>query len=88
MFRTDTQVSVLLNEQAELTGKIEVGFVVRRCREQDNAAIVLVDVFLNCAIAFSLAVSQIMAFVNQDKAIPAKVRQFLEDAAQRKHLAA
>ena len=68
-----------------MTGKIEVGFIVRRCGEQDDAAIVLVNVFLNRAIAFSLSVSQVMAFVNENEAIPPKVRQILDDAAQRKH---
>ena len=84
-FRSDAQIPVLLNEQAELTGKIEVGFVVGRCGEQDDAAIVFVDVFLNRAITFSFAVSQIMAFVNEDEAIPPKVRQLLDDTAQRQH---
>ena len=72
-FRSEPEVFVFRDKQAQLIGKIEVGLVVGRGRKQDALAFIFLDVFLDGPIAFSLAVTQVVAFVNEYQAIPAKL---------------
>ena len=69
----DSQVSILFHKQAQLVGEIDVGFVVRGGGEQDDFAVVLLDVFVNGAVTHPFAVSEVVAFINQDKAIAPEV---------------
>ena len=73
--RPNADVLVLGDEQAELVRKVEVGLVVRRRREQDALALVLLDVLLDGPVALALAVAQVVALVDQDKAIAPQLRQ-------------
>ena len=54
--RPDADITFFIHEKAKLIGKIEIGLVVGRCAEQDDTAVVLFEILLECTIGSSLSV--------------------------------
>ena len=81
--RADADVGVLLEEEGELGGQIQVALVVRGGRQQDALAVVAVDVVADDVPAPALPVSQVVGLVEQHHPVTAGAfRQFGEDAGQ------
>ena len=70
----NAKVVVLGDEQPELVGQVEIGLVVGRGGKQDAFAFVLLDVFVDGAIALALAIAEVVAFVDQDEGDSGGVR--------------
>ena len=66
MLRTNPDVPLLIDEEAELAGEIEVGLVVGCGREEDHLAVVRLDVFSDGTLALAFAVAQVVALIYQD----------------------
>ncbi len=79
------QVCVVRNKETKLIGEIEIGLVVRSRGKQDALAFVLPDIFLNGTIAFAVAVTEIMAFINNQQAEAAQSGQCIYNLTDRKH---
>ena len=79
-FGANTEVfgGVFGEEEAQLGGEVEIGFVVGRGREEDALALVLLDIFFDGLVASSFAVAQVVAFVDNDDAETAQVWQFVD----------
>lgn len=73
----DAKIGLLLNEKAQLAGKIGERFVVRGSGQQDNPRLPKANVFGNRLVTTALAVAQIVAFVDQNKPVPLEVFQAL-----------
>ena len=73
LFRTNAEILGFVNKEAELVREIEIGFVVGCRGEEDDLALVLLDVILNGAVAFTLTVSEVMALVNHNETVAPKV---------------
>ena len=82
----NADVVVLWHEQPQLVRQVEVGLVVRRGREQDALAVVLLDVLLDGPVALALAVAQVVALVDQHEPVAAQFGQLLDDRGQREDL--
>ena len=80
MFRADAKVFILGNKEAQLIGKVEVGFVVGRRGKKNAAAFVLVDVFLDRPVARALAVSEVVTLINEDDLVAPHIGQFARNA--------
>ena len=65
----DSQIVVLVYEKFELIAQIPVLFVVRRCGKEQDFAALIADKLLDVLVAFSARIAQIVAFVNDDKAV-------------------
>jgi hypothetical protein len=76
--RANAEVLVFGDEEAELVGKVVVSFIVGGGGKEDAAALVFKDVFLDCAVALARAVAEVVAFVDQDDLVAAKVREFID----------
>ena len=70
----ESQVRVLVDEQPQLVGQIQVGLVVGRGRQQDAPALVALDVVLDGPVALALAVAQVVALVDDAPADSAAAR--------------
>jgi len=55
--RSNTQVLIFRDEEAQLVGEIEVSFVVGRGGQHDALTLVLLHVFLNCAVSLAFTVA-------------------------------
>ena len=62
-------------KKPELVGEVEVGLVVGRGRKQNALAGVARDVVANDGPTSAFAISQVVAFVNDDDAVATQVRQ-------------
>ena len=78
LFRPDTEVFLLRDEQTQLVRQIQIGFIVGRCGQQDATTIVLLDVFTNCPIDLSLAVAQVVTLIDQHNAMARQFRQLFD----------
>ena len=81
VFGPDSEVLVILHEDAQLAGKVEVGLVVGRRRQEDALALVGADVFLNGAVTPAPAVAKVVALVDDDQPVAAQVGQLAEHSA-------
>jgi hypothetical protein len=72
-----------VHKQTELIRQVEIGLVVRRCGEQDHAAVVASDVLRDRPVPRAFAVAQVVAFVDQHQPIPAQVGQLALDVGDR-----
>ena len=80
--RSYAKVLVVLHEDTQLTGQVQVGLVVGRCGEQDALAVVSADVLPNRAIPPALAVTQVVALVDDDQSVSAEIWQFAQYPAE------
>lgn len=62
-------------EQTQLVGEVEIRFVVRRCGKENAAAGVARNVIADDSPTAAFAISQVVALVNNNDAITAKLRQ-------------
>ena len=85
-FGADAEVFVIGHEETDLAGEILVGLVVGRGREEDALAIVLADVFVDGAIGAALAVTQVVALVDDQQWKAAHIGQFFDCAGNREDL--
>ena len=81
--RSYAKVLVVLHEDSQLTGQVQVGLVVGRCGKQDALAVVSADVLPNRAIPPALAVTQVVALVDDDQSVSAEIGQFAQYPAER-----
>ena len=84
----DTNVGLLINEQAQLGREVVLGLVVWRRGQQDDFGIAALDVFRNGFVAPTFAVAQVMAFVNEYQAVALEVGQLFGDLRHWQHHAA
>ena len=63
--RPNAEVFVVGNKESELIGKIDIVFVVRCGGKKNASAVIFVDVFMDRAIAFPLAIAEIVTLVDQ-----------------------
>ena len=82
------QVLVFGHEQAKLAGEVQVGLVVRRCRQQDALAVVLSNVFLDRPVTLSFTVPQVVALIDDHEPIAAHVLELCDCAADGQHAGA
>ena len=79
----DADVLVVLDEQAKLRGKVDKRFIVGGGGQQNAAAVIGSDIILDGLVAFALAVPEVVALVDQDRAIPLQLLQLGFDARKR-----
>jgi len=75
LFGPDADNVVGIEEETELVGEVEVGFVVGRGREQDAATGVAGQVIAHRGPAAAFTVPEVVAFVNDDDPVAAEVGQ-------------
>ena len=78
-FGADAQVFALSSERKRRSWfrEVEIGLVVRRGRQQDALALVLLNILLDDLVAFALAVAQVVALVDDHDAEAAQVGQLV-----------
>ena len=74
---SNSEVSILLYKQAQLVGEIDVVLVVRSGGEENDLAFILLNVFVNGAVALTFAVSEVVTFIDHHKAIAPEAWQLL-----------
>ena len=79
----DAKVLVFLNEKPQLVAQVGVFLVVGRGGQQDHARLVGVNVLLDGPVALAATVAQVVAFVNDERAMGRHVGQLLDHLAQR-----
>ena len=85
-FRADSDVLLFVDEQAKLIREIEVGLVVGRSRQQNDATVVRRDILGDGAIAAALAIPQVVALVDQNQAESAEAGKFPLNLGDREDL--
>ena len=85
---TKAQVLIVGDEKAELSGQVGEDLVMRSGGEENTPALVLLDVVVDGAITTALAVSEVVALIEDDETIASQGRQFLEHTGVRQHFAA
>src|ERR1700691_386736 len=72
-FGPDVDCIVWIDKQSKLVGEIKVGFVVGRGGKENDFASVAGQIIADSGPAATLAISQIVAFVNDYNAVTAKI---------------
>lgn len=83
---TNPEVFVLGHNEPELIRQIDVCLVVGSGGKQNAFAFVFLDVFLDSPIALSLAIAEILTFIDQDHAVATQLLQLADDSRKRQHL--
>ena len=71
LLRPDAQDIFFANEQTQLSGQVQVAFIVRRRRQQDAAAFVCAYVIMDRPVTLPLTITQVVAFINDHDAVTA-----------------
>ncbi len=78
LLRPDAKVLVRGHEEPKLACEVEIVLVVRRGRQQDAIAVVLLNVVGNDLVRLALAVPKVVALVEDDQAISAQFRKLAD----------